>query len=345
MKLSDDSIANEEGDLVFISKERFLLDIARGDNCFLCGKEYDGNKTDEHIIPKWILREFNLYNKFVNLPNDTKFPYRDYVVPCCGACNKKLDQTFENPLSKLMLKGFDCVTSHVQEYGTEKLFLWTSLIFIKTHLKDESLKMERNLQKSDSLIADALGYDREIFHHTYCLARSTYSKAQIQEDALGSFYLIQVKKNHSKEDFDFIDCTNQLTFGVVIGDVGMISVFGDFGATLRTLKNNGLLATINGPLNNIQFRELVLHFSCCVAHMKNYPQFITSYDGENTEIWCRTPLFCPDYEEYNPLVLGHFMEQWIWPLAPSDAPEDERKKLSSGKITYLSDENRDFKDF
>lgn len=343
MKLPDDSIVSDEGDLVYISVERFLRDICEGDNCFLCGKSYEEGRTKEHIIPDWVLRKFGLHDKLVTLPNETRLRYGAYVVPCCEPCNGKLSKDLETPLSSLISKGFGAVAEYVQENGSEKLFVWMCLIFIKTHLKDESLRMHRDYRESSSSIAHELEYDREVFHHTYCLARSPYTKAQIQEDALGSFLLFPVNESGTRENFDYIDLSHALTFGVVIGDVGMISVFGDAGAILGALQDS-IIHRLNGALNHNQFRELVSHFACCRIHLKDNPKFMTWYDGENSLILCSTPDFSPEYEDYNPLVLGGFMESLIWPGISHVAPEEYREKLRSGQITYLFNENGGFRD-
>ena len=336
MKLPDGSIRSDEGDLVCISVERFLREICEGDNCFLCGKSYKEGRTREHIIPNWVLRKFGLHNKLVTLPNQTTLPYRGYTVPCCKPCNGRLENNLETPLSSLISNGFGAVAEYVQENGPEKLFVWMCLIFIKTHLRDESLIMHRDTRESSSFIASELEYDRESFHHTYCLARSPYTKAQIQEDALGSFLLFPVEESTTRENFDFIDIAHARTLGIVIGDVGMISVFGDGGAILGALQES-IIQRLDGPLNHNQFRELVLHFACCRTHLKVNPKFMTLYDGENTQILCSTPDFTPEYEDYNPLVLGGLMESFIWPSISHVAPMEYRDKLRSGQITYLFD--------
>ncbi len=343
MKLPDDSIINDEGDLVYISVERFLREICEGNNCFLCGKSYEEGRTKEHIIPNWVLRKFGLHDKLVTLPNETRLRYGAYIVPCCGPCNGKLSKDIETPLSSLISKGFGAVAEYVQKNGPEKLFVWMCLIFIKTHLKDESLRMDRDFSKSGSSIACELGYDREIFHHTYCLARSPYTKALIQEYALGSFLLFPVDENGAREQFDFIDLSDALTFGIVIGDVGMISVFGDAGAILDALQDN-IIRRLNGALNHNQFRELVSHFACCRVQLKDNPKFISVYDGEKSLILCSTPGFSAEYEDYDPLVLGSFMERLIWPRISHVAPEEYKEKLRSGQITYLFNENGEFRD-
>lgn len=51
--------------------------------CFLCGTDLmlAGN-TDEHVIPKWAQRRYDLWNQTVTLLNGTGLKYSQLTVPC-----------------------------------------------------------------------------------------------------------------------------------------------------------------------------------------------------------------------------------------------------------------------
>src|SRR5690606_34752448 len=56
--------------------------------CFLCGSHLaDGTATVEHVFPKWLLNEFDLWNVRIQLINGTLIQYKNLVVPCCLTCN------------------------------------------------------------------------------------------------------------------------------------------------------------------------------------------------------------------------------------------------------------------
>lgn len=57
------------------------------DTCFVCGDFAD---SDEHIIPKWIQRRYDLWNQKIRLPNDTTIAYRQLKIPCCKDCNNNV---------------------------------------------------------------------------------------------------------------------------------------------------------------------------------------------------------------------------------------------------------------
>ena len=56
------------------------------DRCFLCGKKLK-RKTVEHVFPKWLMNDFDLWDQKITLLNQTKINYRQLIIPCCKECN------------------------------------------------------------------------------------------------------------------------------------------------------------------------------------------------------------------------------------------------------------------
>lgn len=110
MKLSNGNFVDAKGKTTFVSIKAFASEVCNSDVCFICTKVLkSGNYNKEHVIPNWILKKFNLHNENVNLPNDTKLKYGQYVVPCCIECNSFLSEELEVPLSKAFSGGFEGV--------------------------------------------------------------------------------------------------------------------------------------------------------------------------------------------------------------------------------------------
>jgi hypothetical protein len=58
------------------------------DTCFLCRCELTQlNRTDEHVIPRWVQGCFDLWNDILELVNGMTIPYRQLTIPCCFTCN------------------------------------------------------------------------------------------------------------------------------------------------------------------------------------------------------------------------------------------------------------------
>ncbi len=346
MELKDGSIINETDDFIFVSIERFIQDVCLGDACFLCAQVIDtSSKNREHVIPDWILRKYKLHDKKINLPNSTKFTYGEYVIPCCKECNTLLGQEIETPISKAYANGFESVQEFLRnDNHQKKLFIWLALLFLKTHLKDQTLRMHLNRKMPDDSIAKAVKYDWESFHHIYCLSRSPFTKASIHIDSLGSLLVVPLDMLQTREAFDFIDLSSCLTLGVAIGDVGLIVAFGDGGAVLDALKDR-VLNRIDGALTLPQFRELVAHFGCCHLHLRNSPKFMTLTDLQNKSsiIVCQYPDEPPQFEEYQPIVFGGIMDLLLGEIMESKVViRDFKEKLLKGELSFLFDDQGKF---
>jgi hypothetical protein len=89
---ADDTVIDEDGKVVYFGLERFVRDICLGDCCFVCGAQPGTVPfNDEHVIPKWLLRRYDLFKSKINLPNGTTPRYDRYTVPCCDVPNERLE--------------------------------------------------------------------------------------------------------------------------------------------------------------------------------------------------------------------------------------------------------------
>jgi hypothetical protein len=62
----DGSVVDGAGRVIYFSPKRFEVDIGLGDCCFVCGaKPSDRPFNDEHILPEWLLRRYDLFSKIL----------------------------------------------------------------------------------------------------------------------------------------------------------------------------------------------------------------------------------------------------------------------------------------
>lgn len=58
------TIIHSNGTILFYRLDHFIKDIIQDGCCFVCGANPDKTKfNDEHIIPDWILKKYNLYKR------------------------------------------------------------------------------------------------------------------------------------------------------------------------------------------------------------------------------------------------------------------------------------------
>lgn len=93
--IEDSKTVVQNGIIKLYSLNDFINEIVDGNCCFICGANPE-EKTfnDEHVIPDWILRRYNLYGGNINLTNGTFLRYGQYKIPCCEECNSSLGRTY-----------------------------------------------------------------------------------------------------------------------------------------------------------------------------------------------------------------------------------------------------------
>jgi hypothetical protein len=105
------------------------------EHCFLCGAELDPTKeTEEHVVPKWLQRKFNLWNERLLLSNRTLIPYRQLKVPWCESCNGRGLSAVENKVRSAVESGY----SELSRLDELSIFQWVAKIFYGLLFKDLS---------------------------------------------------------------------------------------------------------------------------------------------------------------------------------------------------------------
>lgn len=338
------TIINSKGEIVFFGLQHFLDDIANGDCCFICGAKPDSKEfNDEHIIPNWILRKYNLHNKYVALPNGTKIKYSQYKVPCCKDCNTELGVTYEEPISSLLNKTYTEIIEEIKKNPEifQLLFIWLSLIFLKTHLKDKSLFTERVKRFDSSFLSD--DYYWEDFHHIHCISRSHYTKAVIDSNVYGTIAIVQAMAIDRSGGFDFIDNEAGKAIMLQLGEFVIISILNDSCASLSFFIEQ--FKKISGPLIPFQLREIVAHLNFINLNLKERPIYrsFISFQGEyQIKATVPDPVYLLDEEErfFSP---GSFLRYYVEPMIGEiDNRDKVLEEIEEGKHSYLFDEKGNF---
>lgn len=219
-KEQDGSILDEEGRIIYFSPERFKNDICLGDACFVCGiSPRDAPFNNEHVIPHWILRRFDLFRRRITLPNETEIEYRQHTVPCCERCNALLGRTLEQPMSDLTTHGFDAFRRQLPT-AVSVIFEWLCLTVFKSHYRDRLMRMTLDRRAPDSRIADL--YDWDELHHIHAVARAMYTSCRIDPAVIGSMHVFEVTEDQYEENFDFADLYPAQAVLIRINDIAIV---------------------------------------------------------------------------------------------------------------------------
>jgi hypothetical protein len=342
----DGTAIRDDGSVIVFSIARFIRDIVQGGCCFICGKNRnEAPFNDEHVIPDWVVRRTGMSQRQITLPNGTLYRYRDYKVPCCVPCNSLMGHTFELPISKLFEEGYDAVAAHMKtKDGIAQLFVWLALIYLKTHLKDLSIRMHRDHRMPDDNIANA--YEWENLHHVHCLARSFLAQVAIDPEVIGSVLLLPVKVALDGEQFDYGDNYPARTVLFRVGEIALFAVLNDARAVLqfRTEPEQAqlgypLLTSITHPLSPIQTRELMAELVYTNLRIEDRPVFRTEVDPltEEATITAETPdgyhLGVGNRELYGALV-SYFCGNLIGGITEPEQSQI-REKVREGRFSFL----------
>lgn len=343
-KTRDGSFVDAQGKVIFFSTERFVNDICLGDCCFICGaKPGEKEFNDEHILPEWLLRRYDLFSKTITLPNEGTVRYDRYTVPCCAECNSLMGEVVEEPISEVVRGGVDAINDFVSKGNLLKMFVWMGLIFLKTHLKDRALRVHLDKRKGEEKIADE--YEWEHLHHIHSVVRCFYTGCFVEVEAIGSFLGIPVDAQESRDRFDYGDLYLAQTMLLRLDDTALLAVFDDSGGALNYFWQK--IQKITGPVSGLQLREIMVELAFLNLHMKERPKFQTRADLVNGK--CRIVGTRPklDLVDMDRQVRGELLHNAVRHALPHirvrGHTEDEiLEAIKAGNFSFLFDDNGEF---
>jgi hypothetical protein len=317
-------------------------EICKGDNCFYCGASRDKALfNDEHILPNWILRKFNLHARKITLPNGAKVTYGTYKVPCCETCNRNLGELVENPVREFLSLGYDQLKSGLTSEKLGLVYIWLSLIYFKIHYKGIFLR-ENPAEPNSPKMAE--NYDWSELHHVHCIARIPYSCALVDSECLATIFILKAKCEEYYEHFDFFDLHPLNTIYMRLGDVAIFAVLNDANCSFNFMFN--VLNDITDPLTPIQLREVLVHLSFINESLPQRPNFISVIENGQYKILAEKPVL-PEkiiktghQERFGELL--HYTLKDLISRSPDLSKEEVEKKVKAGEMTFLRDDDGKF---
>jgi hypothetical protein len=331
---SDRSIERPDGDVVLFSLARFEQDIVRGGCCFICGASRERKAfNNEHVLPRWMLRRHNLHNRQITLANGSTIPYHQYTLPCCVDCNSALSAIYEDPVSRLFEGGLNTVSAYVKEHGPWLLFSWLALLFIKTHLKDWSLRLSVDRRSGDLRKLGHLGDVGEL-HHIHCVARSMVVGSRVEAEGLGTLFILAADTSEGAgEQFDYGDLLGPKSVMLKSGNVALVAVLDDACAAYSMYRQE--VQRLTAPLTSLQLREILANVSYIAVNLEERPIFFSRFDPDAHVICGNHPatvtLRDPPY-----VPRGELLDASVG-VALRGHPEEEfiRARLREGRFTFL----------
>lgn len=340
----DGSVVDEAGKVIYFSTKRFVNDICLGDCCFVCGAQPSTRPfSEEHILPEWLLRHYDLFSKMITLPNGVKVRYDRYTVPCCAVCNSLMGRVVEKPISDVVRGGNVAINAFVEKGHLLKIFVWMGLIYLKTHLKDRMHRVHLDEREGAGNIADE--YDWEHLHHIHSVVRCFYTDCFITEDVFGSFLSIPVNPQITSDRFDFGDLYLAQTMLLRLDDLALLVVFNDSGGAMSYFYQR--LEKINGLISIPQLREMFAELAFLNLHLKERPMFRTECDIKEKR--CRILAHRPTLElqDLDLSIRGKLFHYALRDILPhitlrGRTQEEVQSALNAGTLSLLFDDDGKF---
>jgi hypothetical protein len=193
--------------------------------CFICGKDLIlGDYTQEHIIPRWAQRRYNLWNQQIVLINQTSIPYRQLTVPCCDDCNKYRLKPIEDSISQTVNIGKKAVV----QLGKKTAFLWLGKILYGLLYKELTLLLERSDPSVGTIITPEI-IERYKMHRFFL--QQVREIVDCVDFCPGSIHIFTMQKMPDPIlEWDFCDNIDTMFVGCRAGRTAFIASLSDGGA-------------------------------------------------------------------------------------------------------------------
>lgn len=224
------------------------------DDCFLCGVDLSvtsGIRTEEHIFPKWLLQELNLWDESITQLDGRIAYYRRLKVPCCQRCNGEHLSRVEARVKDAYLKGL----SEFRELDRRDLFVWLGKIYYGIIYR-ESLVPRSVRDQSGERLVPSEHLETFSFHHFLLQAVADRVDWFPRYPGPASFHFFECLDHKVPgRRFDYLDDLDVPMLAIRIGRIGVVCVLQDWGRSenvqqvhVRTAKTMRLHPT--------QFREV-----------------------------------------------------------------------------------------
>ena len=290
------------------------------DRCFVCGKQLSHNATMEHVYPKWLQRDFNLWEQRLELLNGTCIRYRDMVIPCCVDCNNIMSERIEKPVKEAVAAGYDAVI----RLDPQILFQWLNKISYGTLFKQLSLRMDRRDPASGTIYAqENLAKHRMQF---------LFLRSTIQEvDYVHQPWSILVFKINDDDAPAYWAYDNPIikTFFMRLNDVGIIAHLMDNGCNQEFFLQTPTMAELlQKELHPIQFAEICAKFHYKSSLMNRLPFYMSVFDQEhNLQMIIAHEMGGILFDDWNQETYAHvlsfFWEPWKMDITSIYQPPDQ----------------------
>lgn len=219
-----------------------------GQQCFACGGDPTTGQG-EHVIPRWVQKRFDLYNKSLTLLNGTRISYRHLTIPCCLSCNNGFLRDIENAVIRVLGR------PNFKDPGVRlTLARWLCKIFIGILVKETTLLMDRSDPSGGPILSP--DFLQEFMQAQFILqsARKPTEFHSMHGEHPFTVYMYRIHDDDGFGEFDL--STNLLGQSIAIRLGGIGAIFVNDGGLQAEVGPKGPLSLDGRRLHPIQFSEV-----------------------------------------------------------------------------------------
>ncbi|TFC45922.1 hypothetical protein [Cryobacterium shii] len=229
------------------------------DRCFICGchvPEGSPLRTVEHVFPKWLLHELNLWNGTVHQLNDELLQYRQLTVPCCLICNGRDLSAVEARVKAAFLAGIEAFST----LDRRDLFIWLGKIYYGLLYK-ESLRPRFVKEQAGERLVPESQLQSVSFHHFLLQSAGGFVSWEPEGPGPASFHFFEcLDDDEPGRRFDYMDDIYVPIIGLRMGRIGVVCILQDWGRS-EGVQQLQLNAARGMKLHPTQFREVYARLS------------------------------------------------------------------------------------
>lgn len=238
------------------------------DNCFLCGCDLDEtNRSDEHVFPKWIQHEFNLWDQRIVLANRTSIPYRFLTIPCCKTCNNIHLSSLETDIKAAYEGGLNVFI----ELDELRIYQWLCKIYYGILFKELSLLADRRNPELGTIMTPEVLERHRTLH---AFLQSVRMPFQFNAERPWSIFVMETMTHPERElNYTYHDNVIGLTFSIRLGNIGILACLEDAGA--QKIHYDYYFKKLDGiRLHPIQFDELAAKVTYKALLLNRIPKYM-----------------------------------------------------------------------
>lgn len=247
------------------------------DRCFICGEVLNSaNRSDEHVFPRWLQREFNLWDQRLILLNGTEIPYRQLTIPCCRTCNNDhLNKKIEKVMESAVKGGYE----EFIKLDESIIFKWLVKLSYGILFKELSLKANIRDMSSNTIIEPG---HLEEFKMLFTLLQTIRFETEFINNNPWSILVFKIRDDENPRVYDAQDLILINCYFMRLNDIGIIANLQD-GGYQKDFFIEHMRAFLNLTLHPIQFREMCAKFFYKSTLYKKTPFFIIKLPNNSTD--------------------------------------------------------------